>query len=122
MKNNNHKDIQTKLTKGLLDMIVLQYLDQGSMHGYQVITKIRKDYGVYFGPSSIYPLLGLLEKKGLLKSSWNMNSDRPRKMYEITKEGKSMLAFSEDSLNLICKNMAGGAADIRIQMQVAQPS
>ena len=35
--NNNQKQIQTKLTKGLLDMIILQYLEKESMHGYQLI-------------------------------------------------------------------------------------
>ena len=37
-------------------MIILQFLDQEPMHGYQVITKIRKNFGVYFGPSTVYPL------------------------------------------------------------------
>jgi DNA-binding PadR family transcriptional regulator len=118
MKNNNHKDIQTKLTKGLLDMIILQYLDQESMHGYQIITRIRKDFGVYFGPSSIYPLLGLLERKGQLKSTWNMESDRPRKIYELTREGKEILTFSEGSLNLIFRNMTSAGTDNKIQIQV----
>ncbi len=34
--------------------------------------KSAKTYGVYFGPSTIYPLLALLEKKGYVKSVWNM--------------------------------------------------
>ncbi len=106
MNNNYQKEVQTKLTKGLLDMIILQYLDQESMHGYEVITKIRKAFGVYFGPSTIYPLLGQLEKKGYVKSSWNMDSERPRKMYNLTSEGKSVLNYSENSLNFICKNLA----------------
>ncbi len=106
MINNYQKETQTKLTKGLLDMIILQYLEKESMHGYQLITKIRKTYGVYFGPSTIYPLLALLEKKGYLKSVWNMNSERPRKMYELTNDGKSVLTFTESSLNLICKNLS----------------
>ena len=42
MNINNQKEAQTKLTKGLLDMIILQYLEHESMHGYQLITKIRK--------------------------------------------------------------------------------
>jgi hypothetical protein len=29
---------QSKLAKGLLDMIILQYLEKNSMHGYQLIT------------------------------------------------------------------------------------
>jgi PadR family transcriptional regulator, regulatory protein PadR len=114
MTNNYQKEVQTKLTKGLLDMIILQYLDKESMHGYQLITKIRKGFGVYFGPSTIYPLLGTLEKKGFVNSEWNMNSERPRKVYKLTNEGKNVLSFTESSLNLICKNMVTDS-NIRIQ-------
>ena len=114
MKNNYQKEVQTKLTKGLLDMIILQHLDQESMHGYRLITKIRKNFGVYFGPSTIYPLLGLLEKKGYVKSSWNMDAERPRKVYLLTSEGRNVLSFTESSLNLICKNMVNNGK-IRLQ-------
>jgi len=75
------------------------------MHGYQVITRIRKTFGVYFGPSTIYPLLNSLEKKGYVKSEWNMNSERPRKVYKLTTEGQSLLNFTEDSLNFICRKI-----------------
>ena len=119
MNNNYQKETQTKLTKGLLDMIILQFLEQQPMHGYQVITKIRKGFGVYFGPSTVYPLLGLLEKKGYVKSTWNMDAERPRKVYKLTNEGQNVLNFSESSLNLICKNMV---TDNKIQMQVAPQS
>ena len=116
MNNNYQKETQTKLTKGLLDMIVLQYLDKESMHGYQIITKIRKGFGIYFGPSTVYPLLGMLEKKGYVTSAWNMNTERPRKMYKLTNEGKNVLNFTESSLNLIVKNMA---CDNKIRIQAA---
>src|SRR5665647_2524718 len=116
MNSNYQKEVQTKLTKGLLDMIILQYLEQQPMHGYQVITKIRKGFGVYFGPSTVYPLLGLLEKKGYVKSIWNMDSERPRKVYTLTNEGKDVLSFTENSLNMICKNMV---SNNKIQLQVA---
>ena len=106
MANNYQKEIQTKLTKGLLDMIILQLLDQQPMHGYQIITKIRKGFGVYFGPSTVYPLLGALEKKGYLKSTWNMDTERPRKVYQLTKDGETVLNFTEGSLNLICRTIA----------------
>jgi len=106
MANNYQKEIQTKLTKGLLDMIILQLLDQEPMHGYQVITKIRKNFGVYFGPSTVYPLLNSLEKKGYVKSEWNMDTERPRKVYILTDEGQTVLNFTEGSLNLICKMLS----------------
>ena len=115
MIKNYQKETQTKLTKGLLDMIILQYLGKESMHGYQLITTIRKNFGVYFGPSTIYPLLTQLEKKGYVKSAWNMNAERPRKIYSLTSDGKSVLNFTESSLNFICKNLS---TDSNISMQV----
>ena len=116
MNTNNQKEAQTKLTKGLLDIIILQYLEHEAMHGYQLITKIRKGFGINFGPSTVYPLLGLLEKKGYVKSVWNMDSERPRKVYTLTNDGKDVLNFTENSLNFICKNMI---ANTKIQIQAA---
>jgi PadR family transcriptional regulator PadR len=107
---NFQKEVQTKLTKGLLDLIVLQFLDAQPMHGYQIITKVRKSFGVYFGPSTIYPLLATLEEKGQVESHWNMENERPRKVYELTSQGKNVLKFTENSLNLICKKMTNGTA------------
>ena len=103
---NSQKEVSTKLMKGLLDLVILQFLSTQPMHGYQVITKIRKSFGVYFGPSTIYPLMGTLEKKGFVKSEWNMNSERPRKIYSLTTNGQNMLNFAEESLNLICRKIS----------------
>jgi PadR family transcriptional regulator, regulatory protein PadR len=105
-KASSQKEVSTKLMKGLLDLIILQFLSTEPMHGYQVITKIRKNFGVYFGPSTIYPLLGTLEKKGYVDSTWNMDFERPRKVYRLTSDGQTMLNFTEDSLNLICRKIA----------------
>ena len=103
---NNQKEVQVKLMKGLLDLIILQFLSTEPMHGYQIITRIRKSFGVYFGPSTIYPLLGTLEEKGYVSSEWNMQGERPRKVYNLTSEGQSMLSFTEDSLSLICRKIS----------------
>ena len=100
------KETQTKLAKGLLDLIILQHLEKQSMHGYQLITSIRKNFGVYFGPSTIYPLLGQLEKKGNLTSVWNMNSERPRKEYKLTTQGKELLNTTQNSLLMICQKIS----------------
>ncbi len=103
--NNPQKEVQTKLTKGLLDLIVLQYLETKPMHGYQIITTIRKSFGVYFGPSTIYPLLGKLEEDGYVKSEWNTDHERPRKVYSLTNDGKTVLTFTANSLAMICRGI-----------------
>jgi PadR family transcriptional regulator PadR len=113
---NAQKEVQTKLMKGLLDLIVLQFLSNQPMHGYQIITKIRKNFGVYFGPSTIYPLLTTLEKKGFVNSEWNMATERPRKIYKLTTEGQNLLNFTENSLNFICRKISTPAnADIAVE-------
>lgn len=108
--NNPQQEAQTKLTKGLLDTIILKLLRNEPMHGYQIITSIRRNFGVYLGPSTVYPLLGILEKKGQLKSGWDMTHERPRKVYTLTPEGQNLLAFTEGSLTLICRTLSRNSA------------
>jgi PadR family transcriptional regulator PadR len=116
---NIQKEVQAKLAKGLIDLIVLQFLNTQPMHGYQIITKIRKTFGVYFGPSTIYPLLASLEKKGYVSSEWNMNTERPRKIYNLTTEGQTILNFTENSLNLLCQKIGTNSTP---QMNIAAGS
>ena len=103
--NQKLKKVQIKLMKGLLDLVVLQFLKSQPMHGYQMITSIRKNFGVYFGPSTIYPLLSTLEEKGYIKSQWELNNDRPRKVYSLKPDGHSLLNGTEESLNHICRRL-----------------
>ena len=99
------REVQIKLMRGLLDLVVLQFLKVEPMHGYQIIISIRKNFGVYFGPSTIYPLLGVLEKKGYVKSQWDLNNDRPRKVYSLTPDGQGLLNGTEESLTHICRRL-----------------
>jgi DNA-binding PadR family transcriptional regulator len=98
-----YKEIQTKLTKNLLDLIILQILEEHPMHGYELMLTIRKSFGVCFGASTIYPLLNTMEKKKYLTYFWNMDSERPRKIYELTSDGKAMLDYTAGTLWAICK-------------------
>ena len=99
------REVQIKLMRGLLDLVILQFLTVEPMHGYHIITSIRKNFGVYFGPSTIYPLLSLLEEKGYIKSQWDLGNDRPRKVYSLTHDGQSLLNGTEESLNHICRRL-----------------
>ena len=99
------KEVQTKLMRGLLDLVVLQFLRVHPMHGYKIITSIRKNFGVYFGPSTIYPMLSELEEKGYLESRWDLDGERPRKIYSLTVEGQGLLDCTENSLDYIHKKI-----------------
>lgn len=41
--------------------------------------------------NTLYPLLRRLEKQGLLTSAWNTEEPRPRKFYQVTQQGQSVL-------------------------------
>ena len=99
------REVQIKLMRGLLDLVILQFLNVKPMHGYKIITSIRQNFGVYFGPSTIYPLLSVLQDKGYIKSQWDLNRDRPRKVYALTPDGQNLLNGTEESLNHICKRL-----------------
>ena len=99
------REVQIKLVRGLLDVVVMEFLKTRPMHGYQVITNLRKQFGVYFGPSTVYPLLSAMEEQGYIKSRWDLEHDRPRKVYEITHQGAEMLNCTEDSLNHIYRQL-----------------
>ena len=119
-----NKETQTKLTKNLLDLIILQILETHPVHGYEIMTTIRKNFGVTFGASTIYPLLNTLENKKYIQSAWNMDSDRPRKVYELTADGKAMLDYTANSLKAICKTFTKNSLQthelpLEIQIRVA---
>ncbi len=101
------REVEMKLMRGLLDLVILQFLKTKPMHGYNIITSIRKNFGVYFGPSTIYPLLGVLEKRGYIKSQWNLKCERPKKVYSLTPDGTNLLKGTEESLNHICRKLTG---------------
>jgi len=109
------RKIQTKLMRGLLDFVVLRFLSSSPMHGYQIITDLRKNFGVYFGPSTIYPLLSDLEEKGYIKSHWDTENDRPRKVYSITPNGSELLNYTGDSLNQIYRKLTTGFGKLTLE-------
>ena len=106
------REVQIKLMRGLLDLVVMQFLKTKPMHGYQVIADLRKQFGVYFGPSTIYPLLSAMEENGYIKSQWDLENDRPRKVYSITNEGEELLSCTEDSLSHIYRKLEIGTGKI----------
>jgi len=106
------REVQMKLMRGLLDLVVLQFLKAHPMHGYQIIASLRKNFGVYFGPSTIYPLLSVMEENGYIKSHWDLENDRPRKVYSITDQGSDLLNCTEESLTHIYRKLAIGTGKI----------
>jgi DNA-binding PadR family transcriptional regulator len=80
--------------KGHLDFLLLAVLSGGAAHGYALIEALRQRSGGLFDlpEGTIYPALHRLEAQGLLKSSWNEQAPRRRRIYELTSKGRQSLA------------------------------
>lgn len=78
---------------GHLDLMLLAALDSGPRHGYAVIEHIRRSSGGHFDypEGTVYPALHRLEAEGLLRSAWNDEGGRRRRIYEITARGRTAL-------------------------------
>ena len=75
------------MNRGFLQILVLVVLET-EMYGY-IILKLLEESDYSVEESTLYPLLRRLEKYGLVKSRWQVDDDRPKKFYQITKSGKS---------------------------------
>src|SRR5580693_4627134 len=84
-----------ELLQGTLDMLILQTLRWGPLHGYAIALGIRSgsEEVLQVETGSLYPALHRLEKKGWLKASWGTTENRQRaRLYGLTAKGKKQLA------------------------------
>jgi len=89
-----------KMLRGMLELYILMLMDENPRHGYGIISTIKRDLGVYFGPSTVYPLLQKIEEKEYAVGEWIMTGDRPKKVYTLTPKGKARLKVSQADLKM----------------------
>lgn len=74
-----------ELRRGTIVLCVLSRLKEPT-YGYSLVSVLAEG-GVPVETNTLYPLLRRLEKQGLLISSWETSSSKPRKYYQITELG-----------------------------------
>jgi DNA-binding PadR family transcriptional regulator len=79
--------------KGHLDALVLAAFADGPAHGYAVIEELRrKSEGAFdLAEGTVYPVLHRLEAEGLLASAWSTAAGRRRRVYRLTRRGRTVL-------------------------------
>ncbi len=83
------------LLQGTLDMLILRTLQWGPQHGHGIGQAIRQqsDDLLKVETGSLYPALHRLEKRGWLKSEWDVSEANQRaKYYRLTPAGRKQLA------------------------------
>jgi PadR family transcriptional regulator PadR len=83
------------LLPGTLDLLILQTLMRGSMHGYGIAVSLRvtSEQVLQVGESSLYPALQRLLLNGWAKAEWGTSENNRRaRFYSLTAAGRKRLA------------------------------
>lgn len=91
---------QSEQLRGTLDLLVLESLTHGSMHGWGIGQWIQdRSRGLLeVNQGSLYPALQRLEKKGLVDSEWGPSENNRRaRYYSLTPAGRRALGEERKS-------------------------
>jgi PadR family transcriptional regulator PadR len=85
---------RTELLRGVLDLCLLAVMQEGPAYGYEMTKRLRERGLAIVGEGSIYPLLGRLERDGLV-DTYRAASEGgpPRKYYRPSTAGRVTLAL-----------------------------
>jgi PadR family transcriptional regulator, regulatory protein PadR len=89
MTNESLENVTLELRRGVIVLAVLSQLDR-ERYGYALIKGL-SDNGLEIDQGTLYPLLRRLEAQGLLQSKWRVETDRPRRYYVLSDEGRQLL-------------------------------
>lgn len=86
----------------LIQPTILMTLYQNPLHGFSILKEMEKSEVMdYSGidPTGLYRTLKKMETAGLLVSKWDINDHtQPRRIYEITEDGKDCLKHWKTTL------------------------
>jgi len=95
LKKEILREVQERILKSFLDMLILSELRKESKSGYDVITFIHQKFNILPSSGTVYSTLYLLEREGLIKGGWVQG----KRVYTLTDKGKktihAILAASE---------------------------
>jgi PadR family transcriptional regulator PadR len=89
----NKENWETQVRKGLLEIVILNFLRGGRSHGYEMVQMLKQIDGLEMREGNIYPILARLQSEGLVSSQTEPSPDGPpRKYFALTAQGKKALA------------------------------
>jgi len=73
-----------RIVKNFLDLVILMELRKRSMSGYDVIAFVHNKFGMLLSSGTVYSYLYFLERDALIKGEWVQR----RRAYTLTEQGK----------------------------------
>jgi PadR family transcriptional regulator, regulatory protein PadR len=100
---------KNELLPGTLEMLILQTLTRGEMHGYGIAQHIQEisDDVLQVEEGSLYPALQRLLVKGWVKAEWGMSDhNRRARYYTLTAAGKKQLGIEAGNFERMIQAIA----------------
>src|SRR5271157_74158 len=92
------KDIETRVVKHFLDIIILIELKkQGNLSGYDVIGFVNNKFGGVLSPGTVYATLYSIERKELIKGE----SHGRKTVYKLTDKGQEVIILMMTDFNKV---------------------
>jgi PadR family transcriptional regulator PadR len=94
MRRMGNASRRSQMLRGVLDLCLLAVMDEGPAYGYEMTKRLRDRGLATVGEGSIYPLLGRLERDGLVETFRAASDGGPaRKYYRPSSAGRLALAL-----------------------------
>lgn len=81
------RDMQERMIKNFMDVIVMTELRSGPLSGYDVISYINSKFNVLMSSGTVYSFLYSLERNGLVEGVWKER----KRTYELTEKGEETI-------------------------------
>jgi transcriptional regulator len=100
---------KTDLLQGTLDLLILQIVALGPLHGYAIaqrLQQVSRD-ALQVQQGSLYPALHRLEEQGWLKAEWrDTETGREAKFYRLSNAGRKQLERERSDWQRLAKAVA----------------
>jgi PadR family transcriptional regulator, regulatory protein PadR len=109
MTDIDTRALDRELKRGSAELLILSLLDARPRHGYDLSKLIhaRSEGRLTFHIDSLYPLLYRLEERGWIKGTWvEKPTERRRRFYRVTAEGRRVLAAQKKTWAAFVKAVA----------------
>ncbi len=101
-------DDDRDLYSGLIRLHVLHHAVEEPIFGLGMVEELAR-HGYQISPSTLYPLLNGLEKKGYLRSTEERNGRSRRKVYRATPQGKRALMAAKEKIRELFREVIEGS-------------
>jgi DNA-binding PadR family transcriptional regulator len=96
----------SQFLRGAVRLHILHHTEVGPVHGAWMAEELAS-HGYKISPGTLYPMLHRMQEEGLLTSRQQVVGGRARRVYEITRLGRSALVEERAALAELAREILG---------------